>query len=497
MYITSDFLKKRPILAVLILSAVLAFSFQGSRKLWEPSEGRYTGVSLQMQDNYNWIVPYRDHETPHLTKPPITYWLISSAMKLFGKNEWAVRLPYALAFILTVLCVAGIAGNLGFNTPWLPALIYATSILPFCAANIVTTDTILTLWEAAAALFFTKAYFRFREKPNIWYIRWMWIALGLAFMTKGPPGLLPVLGFLCFIGLTKGSRDFWRFFIPGGVALFLLVGLSWYFIIILKFPDRLKYFIADELIARVASDQFHRNAGWYGAFAVYVPTFLFGFLPWTGILFRKFSVGFHFLKRMADRSEREKNPVDFFLVSWLIPAMLVFTLSRSRLALYVLPLFIPLSLLTGKHFTISLTRRRQGMLLIWIVLLLTLKALASYLPLEQNKLGLARALNEASPFRIREVVCVDMKPRYTLDFYLNAEVENISSGNSNNGYDGNIIEELEEQESNQVFLMKTAQSKKIIRNFRRNGLNLVRIGQYRKMSFYIVGNPRKPLLKSS
>ena len=36
---------------------------------------------------------------PHVEKPPMTYWTVAASMLVFGRNEWAVRLPLALAGI--------------------------------------------------------------------------------------------------------------------------------------------------------------------------------------------------------------------------------------------------------------------------------------------------------------------------------------------------------------------------------------------------------------
>ncbi len=42
--------------------------------------------------------------------------------------------------------------------PWLPALTYATFAFPPLAANLVTTDTLLTLWETLQAVAFVELW---------------------------------------------------------------------------------------------------------------------------------------------------------------------------------------------------------------------------------------------------------------------------------------------------------------------------------------------------
>src|SRR2546428_758707 len=90
---------------LLPLLLILAFAFQGSRGLYDPDEGRYTGVALQMLDTGDFLVPSLEPGHFHLTKPPLTYWALAASIALFDHNEWAARLPNALAFFLTALIV--------------------------------------------------------------------------------------------------------------------------------------------------------------------------------------------------------------------------------------------------------------------------------------------------------------------------------------------------------------------------------------------------------
>lgn len=74
------------------LSLVLALAFQGSRGLWDPDEGRYSNVALQMVDSGDYLTPRRNVETMHVTKPPVTYWAIAASVNVFGRSG-SVRVP--------------------------------------------------------------------------------------------------------------------------------------------------------------------------------------------------------------------------------------------------------------------------------------------------------------------------------------------------------------------------------------------------------------------
>ena len=86
----------RPRWLLLALTLFTFFFLLGSRSLNEPDEGRYSEIAREMLERHDWLVPHFWYE-PHLDKPPFTYWAEAASMKFFGQNEWAVRLPLALA----------------------------------------------------------------------------------------------------------------------------------------------------------------------------------------------------------------------------------------------------------------------------------------------------------------------------------------------------------------------------------------------------------------
>ena len=62
------------------LTLLLGLAFQGTRGLWEPDEGRYTNVALQMLHAQDFVTLRRNSESLHFTKPPVTYWTIAASV---------------------------------------------------------------------------------------------------------------------------------------------------------------------------------------------------------------------------------------------------------------------------------------------------------------------------------------------------------------------------------------------------------------------------------
>ena len=123
------------LLLTLVLALAFVLPFQGTRHLWGPDEGRYSAVAVEMLDSGNWLLPHRHPDHPHLSKPPLTYWAMATSMAVLGKNTWALRLPSALAFVLTIGCAFTIGKRLQPERPWWPALVVAstamTSVMQF------------------------------------------------------------------------------------------------------------------------------------------------------------------------------------------------------------------------------------------------------------------------------------------------------------------------------------------------------------------------------
>ncbi|HKV66000.1 MAG TPA: glycosyltransferase family 39 protein [Rhodanobacteraceae bacterium] len=369
---------QRPWVRLLALGLLLGFAFQGSRGLWSPDEGRYTDGALQMIDSGNYLVPAYSPDRINLSKPPVTYWAIAGAVKVFGRNTWAVRTPYAVAFVLTVMLLYAIGRILLPEKPWLPGLVYGCATFPFLTANIISTDVLLALFEAVAALGFVRLAFTHRRRAQRLDAALMWLGLGLAFLTKGPPGLILLLAVIPFVIIRNGWRGLGRIFQPLGIAVFLVSGLIWYAIVVLHDPGALHYFLYQEIYQRLFTGAQQRHPGPFGWAVVYLPILVIGSLPWWPALSRN-------LHRPGSlrnlQSWLRQHPVESFLLLWLLIPLLVFCLAQSRLPLYVLPLFLPISLLLafGLRDGIDLGKPKQRVLLgVWILALLAAKGSVAY-----------------------------------------------------------------------------------------------------------------------
>lgn len=461
------------------LALLLAFTLLGSRPLWDPDEGRYSNVALHMLESGDWVHPMRNHEEGHWTKPPLTYWAVASAVAVFGYTPWAARLPVALAYLACVWLAWRLARRLAPGREALAGLAFASMALPMAAAQVLTTDFLLAAFEGLAVWGYVEARFGPRAAARRWL--WlMWLGFALAFLTKGPPALLPLLGILAFQWL--GPKEA-RAPLPNvpGLLLFLVLSLSWFLLVVAGEPRLLPYFLGEEVMQRVAGHGFQRNSQWYGWLLVYAPTLLLGSLPWTARILRALRLGLPGLRPARARvafAEPEAAASGFLLL-WLLLPLLVLCLAQSRLPLYVLPLFLPLALLAARA-------RPRPPAMIWllgvIAGLLALRLLAAQHETHKDASAWAEAIGERSDFPVREVVFVDDMARYGLHLHLGAEVEKVTlhplpeprplSDESGHGF----AEELREREPDIVYITKAELLPELARIAAGEGLRLRQLG---------------------
>src|SRR6266849_10547344 len=67
-----------------------------------PDEPRYASVGREMARSGDWITPRLDGQ-PWFEKPPLLYWMVATGHLVRLPDEWAARLPVALARIAFLL----------------------------------------------------------------------------------------------------------------------------------------------------------------------------------------------------------------------------------------------------------------------------------------------------------------------------------------------------------------------------------------------------------
>lgn len=257
-----DGLRRRAPEGLLALLAMLVFlGCLGSVELWGKREQRASAEAIDTLDHGHWLVA-RIQGRPRLEKPPLPRWTIAALMTLTGRrDEWMVRLPGALSALGMVGLTFALGRRLGGRSVGLASAFVLTSMGFFVSElrqagndGPLAFFTTLALYAAWRRLHGHATPGDDPTEPapepvpggRGWNLV-MYGAAGLGFLCKGPVvvmflavALVPYL--LCArrlkegLGLLSDGR---------GVALFLLLALSWPAPVVLSDPNAAKVWLME------------------------------------------------------------------------------------------------------------------------------------------------------------------------------------------------------------------------------------------------------------
>jgi len=250
---------KLPLLVIVVILA-LAFAFQGRRGIWQPDEGYYTGTAVTMAAKHSLLIPYLGEDDIFLDKPPLIYWGILAGMKVFGHTEFAARFFHGLSFALTCAAVGVLAWQLfkDKRIAWASAVMYATMPVPLIAAHFITPDGLLALWTTLAGLCFWNSTQTTARRAGLWKLA-LAAVVGVGFLAKGPAVLIPCGAMFVFLLVRRRAvRYFWTAWSIPALAVFCIIGLSWYAWISWRLPGAFDYLFNSQIWGRLVSEEAFR-----------------------------------------------------------------------------------------------------------------------------------------------------------------------------------------------------------------------------------------------
>jgi len=265
--------------------------------------------------------------------------------------------------------------------------------------------------------------------------------------------------------------------------IFAVIGLGWYVLVAITHPGIMSYFIRDEFVNRIGSGMHHRNPQWYKPFAIYVPILMLGTLPWTLPLFRAArSIPQTLFSRSWWRDKLDNDQWPVFLFLWVSLPLAVFFLSSSRLPLYILPLFVPLSLIVGRLTLFEYKRGIAAYLLVaWVFVLVALKFSGSIYPYANDSRRMAKAIQAMVHPAPQEIVFIDSEPFWGLCLYLHSEIERVVTSNRDSpatSSDEPLTAELLESEPSKLLIVDRRKAEQVITACQKLGMDVRTRGEY-------------------
>ena len=382
---------KQPLFWLLLICAVNFFAFLGGHTLWDVDEPNNAVCAREMLLGHNWWVPMFNGDY-RFDKPILIYWLMMPLDALFGINEWTARLPSALSMTALVVVIwamtrrlmSAFAPAMRDHASLIAAGTFATALHIIVIARAAVPDPLLMLALGIALPALLISYLEqsqqeqaqqkqtqqkqtqqpSKQMPGLLIAAY--VAIGFGTLAKGPiAGLMPLLIVAAFLTL-MGDWKNWRLFHPfKGAVIALAVALPWYIAVgVMTHGVWLEGFIFHHNIDRF-TDPLQGHRGFPG---LYILSVLLGWFPWTGLLAAMLWFGSWRLQALRD------EPVRLFMLCWIGVYILFFSIARTQLPNYVLPLFPAAAMLMafGWAHGCEALRQRGMRWLIWVALLLSL-----------------------------------------------------------------------------------------------------------------------------
>src|SRR5436190_2601975 len=351
---------------ILLFFGCLLFHVAGtwSLPLIDRDEPRFAEASREMIERGDYVVPYFNNQR-RLDKPPLTYWAQTASYRIFGENDFAARLPSAIAAALTAILIFAWGGRIGGEKlGWWAAIIFTLSLQTFVHAKAAVADMWLVLFmtlaswagyellvdsNRAAARLAVASY----PQPRWWLT--FYLALALGFLAKGPIAWTPLLTIAVVIIYTREWLLLGHFKFVRGVLLTLVVVALWGIPALIQ--TRGEFFtvgIGRHVISRSLMTLEGHGASSLGMYALLLPFYLvtvfISFFPWSiklpwlvGKLWRNRETGFGALGHNRTRGAT-------YLMSGIAVVFVIFTLVSTKLPHYTLPAFPLLALLLARHW---------------------------------------------------------------------------------------------------------------------------------------------------
>jgi len=305
----------------------------GSFGLAETSEARYAQISKEMVTSGDYLHPTL-LGIKHFHKPPLAYYITSVGYNLFGINEYGARFFLGIALVLQIYLVFKIALLLykDEKIAFASALIYSSFPLVLIAARNLTTDAYLVTFILLSVFL----WLNYKQNSKTFYLYGFYFVMGLAFLTKGPVGLIPSFLFIaCWKYFNKEKKHF-SLHIFLGVILMLTLSASWFLDIIFDDPKIWDYLINDHVINRATNaEQFHRSQPfWY--YILLAPAIG---LPWILFIITYLISNY--------KKEWDSNIIIKICLALITLLFLIFSVFSSKLILYILPIFPFIAILGG------------------------------------------------------------------------------------------------------------------------------------------------------
>ena len=311
----------------------------GRQVMEREQELRVVLTAHDMVETGRWMVPHYQGE-PRLKKPPMMYWIVDGAYKIFGtvRSAAVARLPNVLftMLLLSSLYWAGLSFVRDRKAALLAVVLAVSSFIIQRYARVAETDIAQALFVTLSCVACFKAM---TERPAA---RWWMLAgifSGLGFMIKGPASVvLPLLAVAVYLAAQRISGRpsglHWSFLWM--ISVFALIALPWYAALeLLPATDAITdVAVEQEVQALVVAD----GTGHPAPFHFYILRAPINFMPWGLLIFP--AVWMFWTKRRQGEGHT-------FVFGWMMSTLVLLSILYNKQQHYILLLLPACAIVTA------------------------------------------------------------------------------------------------------------------------------------------------------
>ncbi len=311
------------VIAVYLLVSIVGMIYT---PLFDEDEGFFAEASRNMLSTNNFISIQVNGEERY-DKPALFFWFTALSLKIFGNNEFAVRFPSFIFFVITLFQFYKFVSKHFSVLQAELSILVAIAILQFqILGRAAVSDNLLTLCITLSLL----SFYKFLLEPRNSNIFWVYTYAGLGFFTKGPIAFVIIGGVIFTYLLLSNNIGFIKKLLnPMFIFWSIFISAPWFILAYQKSGD---FLFTDFFIKHNLSRFSNTMESHGGSLLFYIPVIFLAFLPFCHLIlgtFKKF--------KFNDRNTY------FFL--WFIIPFTVFSFSKTQLPHYISVGYLPLIIL--------------------------------------------------------------------------------------------------------------------------------------------------------
>jgi 4-amino-4-deoxy-L-arabinose transferase-like glycosyltransferase len=338
-------------LCPIFLAALIYLFSTTSRGVIDYDEGYYAQAALHMAKSGDWVTPYANG-VRFLEKPPLLYWVTAASFRVFGINEFALRLPTAFAVIALVWIMTLIGRRVSNEQAgFITGLSTALSVGIFLFTRETLHDVWLVLFIAMAVYAFVAWYLN-TEHPVLPALLF-YASMAGAFLCKSLVGVAFPIGIvIVFFLLSREWPRLRSLHLFVGSLLFLLLTVPWHWLAAVRNQGFLYFFFVGEQFLRFFGKR-EPPIVWSMPLLTFWALILIWLFPWTVF----FPAAFAEIRKIAGGNS---SILVRLTIAWAGVILIFFSIS-GRLEHYAFPALPALLLLVAE----VLSRKGESKSILW------------------------------------------------------------------------------------------------------------------------------------